>query len=416
MFDLGGGTFDVTVLVLDDGVFQVKSTGGDTALGGDDMDRALAKLACERLGVDLEAAAPGIKREALDEARALKHALTDRETATFELRGREVVVTRAEAEAVMEPIVRRTTAPVRRALKDAGLEPGKLDGVILVGGSTRTPLVRKHVRELLGQEPLADIDPDQVVAMGAAIQADLLAGSAQNDEVLLLDVNPLSLGVEMMGGVVEKLIPRNSPIPTAAAQIFTTYADNQTGFVIHVVQGERELVDDCRSLARFELKGVPPMPAGVARLEVRFAVDADGLLSVAAKELETGLEQRVDVKPSYGLTDDEVERMLLDAFEHGADDVQARLLREAQVEADRILGATRGAMERHADLVTDDDRRAIGVALAALEAARAGTDHRAITERVEGLDAASKELASRIMNESIAKALEGRRAADVVAE
>ncbi len=416
VFDLGGGTFDVTVLVLDDGVFQVKSTGGDTALGGDDLDRAIALLACGKLGIDLAGASPSDKRSALDAARAVKHALTDAETADYAFGGRAVTLTREEAEAVMQPIVQRTAGPVRRALKDAGLDAGALDGVILVGGATRTPLVRRHCRELFGQEPLADIDPDQVVAMGAAIQADLLAGSAQNDEVLLLDVNPLSLGVEMMGGVVEKLIPRNSPIPTGAAQVFTTYADNQTGFVIHVVQGERELVDDCRSLARFELEGVPPMPAGVARLEVKFAIDADGLLSVAARELETGLEQHVEVKPSYGLSDEEVERMLLDAIEHGAGDVQERLLREARVEADRILGATRGAMARHPELVEDSDRHAIERAMSALEAAKQNGDHRLITERVEALDAASKELASRIMNASISRALEGRRAEDVVSE
>jgi molecular chaperone HscA len=414
VFDLGGGTFDVTVLVLDDGVFQVKATGGDTALGGDDLDRALATLACSKLGIDLATAPSAAKRVALDAARALKHALTDAEQATFSLGGKDVVLRRDEAEAVMLPIVQRTANSVRRALKDAGVDAAALDGVILVGGATRTPLVRRHCRELFGQEPLADIDPDRVVAMGAAIQADLLAGTAQNDEVLLLDVNPLSLGVEMMGGVVEKLVARNSPIPTAAAQVFTTYADNQTGFVIHVVQGERELVDDCRSLARFTLAGVPPMPAGVARLEVKLAIDADGLLSVTAKELETGLEQHVEVKPSYGLSDEEVERMLLDAFAHGAGDVQERLMREARVEADRILGATRGAMTRHPGLLDEADRSAIDEAVRALEAAKQDGDHRRITERVEALDAASKEFASRIMNASIARALEGRRAEEVV--
>ncbi|MBI2893141.1 MAG: Fe-S protein assembly chaperone HscA [Deltaproteobacteria bacterium] len=413
VFDLGGGTFDVTILVLDDGVFQVKSTGGDTALGGDDMDRAIARLLFERIGVDPTGASPSLTRRALDAAREAKHELTEAGSTIVRLEGREIPLERGEVDATVAPIVARTTAPVRRALADAGVGPAELDGVILVGGATRMPIVRRHCEELFGQKPLADIDPDQVVALGAAIQADLLAGEGRPDDVLLLDVNPLSLGIETMGGVVERIIGRNSSIPTAAAQVFTTYAENQTGFKIHVVQGERELVDDCRSLARFELRGIPPMPAGLARLEVELVIDADGLLRVTAKELTTGIEQQVEVKPSYGLTDEEVERMLLESFEHGSADVGERLLREVRVEADRILAAIRLAIGRDADLLDDAGKAAIDAAMEALEAAKTSRDHRAVQELVEALDAASREFAGKIMNRSIARALEGKSVDEV---
>ena len=285
--------------------------------------------------------------------------------------------------------------------------------MVLVGGATRTPLVRQHVRELFGKEPLSDLDPDQVVALGAAVQADLLAGTRQAGDVLLLDVLPLSLGIETMGGVVERIIHRNSTIPCGAMQEFTTYADNQTGFDIHVVQGERDTVDHCRSLARFVLRGLPPAPAGMARVEITFMVDADGILRVSAVEPEAGLEQSVEVKPSYGLTDEEVERMLVDSFEHADEDKRLRLLLTERIEADRILAATRVAMIADAALLDDEVKLAMEGAMRELESARAGEDHRLIHAKVEALDLASKPFAEARMNRSIGQAMAGRRLDDV---
>ena len=301
----------------------------------------------------------------------------------------------------MKPVLDRCEPPVRRALRDAGLEAKQLSGVILVGGATRMPIVRRLVAGVFGREPLADIDPDEVVALGAAVQADLLAGSARKD-VVLMDVVPLSLGLEMMGGVAEKLIHRNTTVPCGAVQTFTTYADNQTGFDLHVVQGERELVADCRSLARFKLTGIPPMPAGMARLQVTFLVDADGLLSVSAREETTGKESSIRVKPSYGLTDDEVERMIRDSFAHAEQDVGERLLVVERVEADRILQATRAALAASADLLVEGERAAIEAAMGALETSKAGRDHLAIRAAMQALDAASKDFATRRMNQALA--------------
>ena len=437
VFDLGGGTFDISILKLEDGVFEVKSTGGDSALGGDDFDRAIAELLLQKLreasphdapiaalagasGAVADLATAQRWRQVLDAARAMKEALTFRPDVSAELVTADgtvtVGLTRTEMELVVEPVLARCTPPVRRALADAGVKATSLSGVILVGGATRMPLVQQFVEKLFGRAPLGDIDPDQVVALGAALQADALAGGSTEGDMLLLDVVPLSLGLETMGGVVEKLIHRNTTVPCGATQTFTTFADKQTGFDLHVVQGERELADQCRSLARFTLKGIPPMPAGMARLEVTFTVDADGILRVAAREETTGQEASVQVKPSYGLTDEEVERMLLDSFAHAEEDVQTRQLTEQRVEADRIAAAARAAMADSPELLTDEDRRAIDVALANLATARQESDHHVIRRAVEALDEASKAFAARRMNVAFERGLRGKDVGEVEAK
>jgi molecular chaperone HscA len=410
VYDLGGGTFDVTVLLLDDGVFQVRSTGGDSALGGDDMDRAIAHELLDDLGFDEKRHTPQLVRLLLDEARKAKHALTGQEAVEAEVPGgRRVALTRARFDELIRPLLERTGVAVRRALKDAGLKAQDLDGVILVGGATRVPAVRRYVAELFGKEPLGDIDPDEVVALGAAVQANLLAGEGRSDEVLLLDVIPLSLGIEVGGGVVDKILPRNSTIPCSARATYTTQQDRQTGFEIHVLQGEREMVADSRSLARFTLKGIPPMPAGMARLEVTFHVDADGLLAVHARELTTGIEQTVSVKPSYGLDDATVEAMLLDALDHGEEDLTRRRLAERRVEATRILLAARKASVVDADLLEPGEGARIEAACARLEDAARGEDPSRVHACIEGLDEATKAFAGRRMNRAISRAIEGRR-------
>src|SRR5450432_718845 len=413
VYDLGGGTFDITILLLEDGVFQVKSTGGDSALGGDDMDREIAERMLTAMGaVEPQTRTAEVVSIALDAARRVKHALTDAAEVSVELPkkgGGEVLfaLTRAEFETWIQPLMERTAKSCRRALRDAGVEASALDGVILVGGSTRVPRVRSYVQELFGKAPLADIDPDLVVAYGAALQADLLSRSSE--EVLLLDVLPLSLGIETMGGGVDKILPRNTTIPAGTKATFTTYADNQTGFDLHVVQGEREMASDCRSLARFKLGGIPPLPAGFARLEVSFHVDENNLLNVKAVEQTTGLTQTVEVKPSYGLTDDEVEQMLIDALDHGEADFELRRLRDAQVEATRILLATDKAFDTDADLLDAAERARIEQALTDLRTAvSASTKASRVEAAISALDDATHDWAGRRMNRAIQAAMAGK--------
>jgi molecular chaperone HscA len=408
VYDLGGGTFDISVLELHQGVFKVVATGGDTALGGDDIDRALAARLLDAAGGPRDLS---LLRRALDEARAAKHRLSESEATEMVLGPVTVPLSRADLAEAMRPWLDRTARAVRRALRDAELSADELDGVILVGGSTKSPVVRDFVAELFGREPLCQLDPEEVVALGAAAQAHALTGGS--DEVVLLDVIPLSLGIETMGGVVEKLVPRNSTIPARAVQTFTTYADDQTGFDIHVLQGERETVDGNRSLARFQLKGLPAMPAGLARVEIRFEVDADGLTRVTARELVTGAEAAVEVKPTYGLTDEEVERMLVDSFENAEQDLARRSLLSERVEAEQLLVMTRSALERDGELCDEPTRAAIEQAATELDAAVAGEDHRAIRQACEALDRAAHPFAEARMNRAVREAVRGRRLDEV---
>ncbi|ARV17079.1 Chaperone protein HscA [Curvibacter sp. AEP1-3] len=410
IYDLGGGTFDISILRLSQGVFEVLSTGGDSALGGDDYDRALAEAILVRSGLSADTAED--QAVLMAAARACKEALSDEDIATVEveLSGGEIDLSlnREEFEAATQSLTARTLQAVRKALRDAGLGKEEVKGVVLVGGSTRMPQIKHAVGAFFGQEPLTNLNPDEVVALGAAIQANQLAGNNPSGELLLLDVIPLSLGVETMGGLVERIVPRNQTIPTAMAQDFTTYKDGQTALALHVVQGERDLVADCRSLARFELRGIPPMAAGAARIRVTFTVDADGLLNVSAKEQVSGVEARIDVKPSYGLTDDQIAAMLKDSFSTAEADMRARALVEARVDADRLLLATRSALDIDGDLLDETERASVDQAMLHLTQTIAATEPAVIEAAVKALADVTEPFAAMRMNRGITKALAGK--------
>ena len=414
VYDLGGGTFDISILRLSRGVFEVLATGGDSALGGDDFDRVIAEWIRQQVGMN-ESLDPIEQRILLETAKSAKEELTDQDSVAIEVLDWQGTLSRDQLNELLDPLIEKTLRAAKKSLRDAGASADQVDEVILVGGSTRTPRVREKVEQLFNRQPHSDLDPDRVVAMGAALQAEVLVGNKSGDDMLLLDVIPLSLGIETMGGLIEKIIHRNTTIPVAKAQEFTTFKDGQTAMAIHILQGERELATDCRSLARFDLRDIPPMVAGAAKIRVTYQVDADGLLSVNAREVVSGAESHIEVKPSYGLNENEITNMLQDSFSHAKDDMKARALREQQVEADRMIEDLRAALQKDGRALLDDvEYQCLEVALKELKVVRdSSTEHRVLARQIESVGKVSEVFAARRMDASIKSALAGQSLDDV---